>query len=128
MLRTLFVSLREHCGLHSYGLNGDVSFVIWPQGLTDYYNFDSPDYPNNPFEDYLNRDDVKTALNVPVSYQYSSGNSTVESYLKQDWMQSIAPWLVVLLESYPVMIYNVSANKTLANGTKAMRCYVSNAC
>lgn len=83
-------------------------------GLTDYYNFDSPTYPNNPFESYLNRADVKAALNVDPSFVYSSGNSTVEQYLKQDWMKSVAPWLVVLLENYPVMIYNGQNDVILA--------------
>lgn len=31
---------------------------------------------------------------------------TVEEYLLSDWMQSVAPWVVTLLESYPVLIYN----------------------
>ena len=82
------------------------SFFNNATGLTDYYNFDSPSYPNNPFESYLNRADVKAALHVDPAYVYSSGNSTVEQYLLSDWMQSIAPWLSVLLESYPVMVYN----------------------
>lgn len=75
-------------------------------GFTDYYNFDTPSYPNNPFEDYLNRADVKAALHVDPDYVYSSGNGTVEVYLLSDWMQSVAPWVVTLIENYPVLIYS----------------------
>lgn len=75
-------------------------------GLTDYFNFDSPAYPNNPFDVYLNRADVKQALNVDPSYVYSSGNGTVEEYLLADWMQSVEPKLTALLNSgaYQIMI------------------------
>lgn len=38
----------------------------------------------------------------------------MEAYLKQDWMQSIAPWLTVLLENYQVLIYNGQNDVILA--------------
>lgn len=75
-------------------------------GLSDYYNYDQPSYPANPWENYLNRADVKKALNVDPLYQYVSGNNTVEEYLLTDWMQSVKPWLITLLENYPVLMYS----------------------
>lgn len=72
----------------------------------DYYNFDTPSYPDNPFETYLNRADVKAALHVAPSFVYSSGNGTVEEYLLADWMQSVQPMITTLLNNYPVLMYN----------------------
>ena len=72
----------------------------------DYYNFDTPSYPDNPFETYLNRADVKAALHVSPSFVYSSGNGTVEEYLLADWMQSVQPLVTTLLNNYPVLMYN----------------------
>jgi hypothetical protein len=72
----------------------------------DYYNFDTPSYPDNPFESYLNRADVKAALHVAPSFVYSSGNGTVEEYLLADWMQSVQPLVTTLLNNYPVLMYN----------------------
>lgn len=75
-------------------------------GFTDYFNFDTPSYPPNPFEEYLNRADVKAALHVAPNFHYSSGNGTVEEYLLADWMQSVQPIVATLLDNYPVLMYN----------------------
>jgi len=45
-------------------------------------------------------------MRAQPEYVYADGNNTVETYLLNDWMQSIRPWLVELLDSYPVLIYN----------------------
>ena len=90
------------------------SFLQWPYGsyfnnvtgLTNYYNFDQPNYPPNPFEQYLNQPSVKSALNVDPSYVYSSGNNTVEVYLLEDWLKSVKPFVTTLLDNYRVLIYN----------------------
>jgi len=82
------------------------SFFNNATGLTDYFNFLSPDYPANDFTTYLNRADVKAALHVDPSYVYVSGNETVEEYLLDDWMRSVKDKLVVLLENYRTMIYS----------------------
>lgn len=87
-------------------------------GLTDYYNFDAPVYPNNPFSTYLNRADVKAALHVPANFVYSSGNNTVEEYLLDDWMQSVKPKVQTLLDNIDVLIYNGQVSRAVETAHK----------
>jgi vitellogenic carboxypeptidase-like protein len=90
-------------------LNGD--FYPYPTyffnitGTTNYFNFLDPVYPPNPFDQYLNLNTTRSKIHVG-SVPYASGNSTVEAYLINDWMKSVAPILPPLLENYKVMIYN----------------------
>ncbi|XP_050388514.2 probable serine carboxypeptidase CPVL isoform X2 [Patella vulgata] len=91
-------------------LNGDETtgppFYQQATGSTDYYNFlriKSPDsfgYYNNLLAD----PSVRKAIHVG-NLTYNDG-STVEKYLTNDFMQSVKPWISVLLDNYKVMIYN----------------------
>lgn len=90
-------------------MNGD--FFPYPTyftnitGLTDYFNFLSPNYPPNPFSKYLNQPEIKSALHVG-SYHFAGYNSTVEKFLIEDWMQSIAWKIPALVENYDCLFYN----------------------
>jgi vitellogenic carboxypeptidase-like protein len=92
-------------------LNGD--FYPFPTyftnitGLTNYFNFLDPDYPPNPFEDFLNQNSTRNALHVGMN-AYWSYNATVESYFLSDWMQSVRPYVTGLLNTpgFKVLIYN----------------------
>lgn len=74
-------------------------------GLTDYFNFLSPNYPPNPFSQYLNLPTTKAALHVG-SYHFASYNSTVERFLVEDWMQPISWKIPALAENYRCLFYN----------------------
>jgi len=90
-------------------MNGD--FYPYPTyftnitGLTNYFNFLDPDYPPNPFEQYLNNNSTRLSLHVG-SCAYWSYNATVESYFISDWMKSYGYLLPNLLDNYKVLIYN----------------------
>lgn len=90
-------------------LNGD--FYPYPTyftnitGLTDYFNFLSPDYPPNPFSKFLNLPATKAALHVG-NYPFASYNGTVEKFLIEDWMQPVSWKLPVLFENYECLLYN----------------------
>jgi len=90
-------------------INGD----FWPYGtyyynvtgLTSYFNFLDPVYPSNPYDAYLNLPDTQNSINVrPTIYVHY--NKTVETYLVDDWMRSVATVMPTLLDNYKVMIYN----------------------
>ena len=86
-------------------LNGDFypfpTFYKNVTGLDSYFNFLDPVYPSNPYEAYVNLESTQTSIHVrPTKYEHY--NKTVESYLIDDWMRSIAHKLPTLLENYKV--------------------------
>eukprot|EP01097_Dermamoeba_algensis_P000106 TRINITY_DN103_c0_g1_i1.p1 TRINITY_DN103_c0_g1~~TRINITY_DN103_c0_g1_i1.p1 ORF type:complete len:503 (-),score=105.44 TRINITY_DN103_c0_g1_i1:132-1640(-) len=90
-------------------MNGDFyPYGTYFQNITgtgNYFNFLNPVYPDDDFVGFLNLEFVKDALHVG-ELQYSASNSTVEDYLVEDFMKSVAPWLSTLVENYKVLIYN----------------------
>ncbi|XP_072387510.1 venom serine carboxypeptidase-like [Diabrotica undecimpunctata] len=78
-------------------------------GFTNYFNFLYPTDPNNleiqEAAKYLQRDDVRAVIHVGNT-SFGVTSSEVEKNLKNDIMQSIAPWLTELLNNYRVLIYN----------------------
>lgn len=92
-------------------LNGD--FYPYPTlffnytGLTDYYNFLQPQYPPNPWEEWINAPANRASLHVGTR-PFTDGNSTVEWYLRYDWMVSVRPKIEHLLntENYKVLVYS----------------------
>jgi len=91
-------------------LNGDFwsygTFYYNVTGLGSYFNFLDPVYPPNPFVEYLNLPSTQEAIHVIQPTLYEKYNKTVEEYLIDDWMRSIAYMLPTLLDNYKVMIYN----------------------
>merc|ERR1712137_681428 len=90
-------------------LNGD--FFPYPTfyenvtGLGSYFNFLDPVYPSNPYDAFLNLESTQNAINVRKT-SYIHYNKTVESFLIDDWMRSVASKMPTLLDNYKVMIYN----------------------
>eukprot|EP01102_Stenamoeba_stenopodia_P015073 TRINITY_DN5097_c0_g1_i4.p1 TRINITY_DN5097_c0_g1~~TRINITY_DN5097_c0_g1_i4.p1 ORF type:complete len:475 (-),score=126.43 TRINITY_DN5097_c0_g1_i4:44-1405(-) len=90
-------------------LNGD----FWPYptyyenitGLDNYFNFQDPAYPPNPYPDFLNLNSTRALIHVGMN-AYWDYNATVERNLIQDWMKSVEPAVAALLDSYKVLIYN----------------------
>lgn len=75
---------------------------------TNYFNFElAPDATplGGDFVQWLNTPEVRARIHVG-SRSYAPSNSTVESYLKHDWMRGVLDMLVPLLENYKVVIYN----------------------
>merc|ERR1719223_150033 len=90
-------------------LNGDFysygTFYNNATGLTNYYNFDTPDYPPNPYADYMTQSYVRDAIHVGAG-TFWDYNLTVDLNLQGDWMRSVREKLPVILNNYKVMIYN----------------------
>lgn len=90
-------------------LNGDFfpysTFYTNCTGMTNYYNFVDPSYPPNPWQLFLNLPSTQAALHVKPGL-YRQYNETVEEYLIDDWMRSMAWAMPTLLESYRVLVYN----------------------
>jgi len=90
-------------------MNGD--FYPYPTyfenitGTTNYYNLLDPVYPPNPYATFLIANVTRKAIHVGA-YQFSDSNSTVELYLIDDWMHSVANIMPTLLNNYKVMTYN----------------------
>jgi len=99
-------------------MNGD--FFPYPTyftnitGTTNYFNFLTPDYPPNPYPQFLNLDTTRLAIHVG-NVPYFDYNSTVEEHLIGDWMVSVKPYLVVLLDNYKALIYNGQNDIILSN-------------
>jgi len=74
-------------------------------GTLNYFNFLDPDYPPNPYPQYLNLRDTRAKIHVG-NITFWDYNITAEKYLIGDWMVSVKPWLEVLLDNYKVLIYN----------------------
>ena len=87
-------------------INGD----FWPYGtyyynvtgLTSYFNFLDPVYPSNPYDVFLNLPETQDSINVRNTL-YVHYNKTVETYLVDDWMRSVASVMPTLLDSYKVI-------------------------
>ncbi|XP_064648192.1 probable serine carboxypeptidase CPVL [Lineus longissimus] len=91
-------------------LNGDLapypSFYTNVTGSTDYYNYMRTKSPAdfNFFYKFLALPEVRLAIHVG-NLTFNAGTE-VEKHLLTDVMQSIKPWLAVLMNYYKVMIYN----------------------
>lgn len=76
-------------------------------GFTNYFNFLYPVEPSMEMVymgKYIQRDDVRAAIHVGNATFHNSPD--VETNLKEDIMQSVAPWISELLNNYRVLIYN----------------------
>lgn len=75
----------------------------------NYFNInqgpDGSSLTENYFIDWLNTTAGRSAMNVG-SRPYAVFNNTVETQLLGDWMRGVVPKLVVLLETYRVLIYS----------------------
>ncbi|CAG2055192.1 unnamed protein product [Timema podura] len=94
-------------GFHDIVASDDVSYLHNLTGFTYHYNYlfatgDPSD--NERFEDFINLDASRLALHVGDREFHDS--SEVSSYLYDDYMKSVKPWLEVLLENYRVLMYN----------------------
>ncbi|ESO82494.1 hypothetical protein LOTGIDRAFT_134533 [Lottia gigantea] len=75
-------------------------------GSTDYYNFlrwQSPEAMGY-YVQLLADPAVRKAIHVG-NLTYNDGRK-VQEYLTNDFMQSVKPWIAVLMDNYKVMIYN----------------------
>lgn len=90
-------------------LNGDFypypTFYRNTTGLTSYFNYNTPDYPADPFNAWLNSPEVRQAIHVG-DRRFWAENATVEYYLLADWMQSIKHWMPTILNNIHVLLYN----------------------
>jgi len=90
-------------------LNGD--FYPYPTyfnnitGTNDYFNFLDPDYPPNPYPQYLMLNSTRAAIHVGANI-YWDYNHTVEYYLMHDWMSSALSKMHTLMDNYKVMVYS----------------------
>ncbi|BES88500.1 Carboxypeptidase [Nesidiocoris tenuis] len=92
-------------------LNGDLTpykTLFWnATGLTSYFNYVTSNTNTNSggsVENWLAKS--KNRLRIHVGDQiYDEGNK-VEMHLKADVMQSVRPWLEVLMDHYRVLLYN----------------------
>ncbi|XP_069770185.1 probable serine carboxypeptidase CPVL [Narcine bancroftii] len=91
-------------------LNGDIakypSFFKNVTGCTNYYNFLQCKEPPEQtyFSDYLSKPKVRESIHVG-NLTFHDG-SEVEHYLLDDLMQSVKPWLTILMNNYRVLFYN----------------------
>ncbi|ESO82474.1 hypothetical protein LOTGIDRAFT_134569 [Lottia gigantea] len=91
-------------------LNGDETkgpaFYQNATGSTDYYNLLRSKSPASfgYYNDFLADPSVRKAIHVG-NLTYNDG-SAVEKYLVNDIMDTVKPWISVLLDHYKVMIYN----------------------
>lgn len=79
-------------------------------GFTTYFNYlqQEDDGADKPMGEFLKRSDVRLALhvgNLPF-HGLDDDENKVEEYLKLDVMDSVAPYVIELLKSYRVCIYN----------------------
>eukprot|EP00211_Chloroparvula_japonica_P003432 CAMPEP_0119121888 /NCGR_PEP_ID=MMETSP1310-20130426/2304_1 /TAXON_ID=464262 /ORGANISM="Genus nov. species nov., Strain RCC2339" /LENGTH=442 /DNA_ID=CAMNT_0007111469 /DNA_START=102 /DNA_END=1430 /DNA_ORIENTATION=- len=90
-------------------LNGDFypypTFYLNATGVPDYFNFDEPVYPPNPYDQWMDQPSVRNAMGTGsgVFWDY---NSTTEYYLRADWMKSVRPAVSVLANNYKMLVYN----------------------
>merc|ERR1712054_263972 len=88
-------------------LNGDFfpypTFYNNATGLYDYFNFDTPYYPPNPYDQFMDkyRDNIHVGGGTFWDY-----NMTVDQYMQDDWMRSVRDILSVVMNNYKVLIYN----------------------
>merc|ERR1719291_1604571 len=75
---------------------------------TNYFNFElAPDATplGGAFVDFLNKPAVRAQIHVG-DRTYVPANSTVETYLKADFVTGVTDMLVPLMENYKVLIYS----------------------
>ncbi|CAG9865146.1 unnamed protein product [Phyllotreta striolata] len=70
----------------------------------DYLYTNSPNELQIDFSRFVQREDIRKAIHVG-SLTFNDGNA-VEENLKEDVMDSVAPWISVLLSNIRVMFYN----------------------
>ncbi|KAL1491742.1 hypothetical protein ABEB36_012293 [Hypothenemus hampei] len=94
-------------------LNGDMnnhtSLFKNTTGFDNYFNYLYPVDPTNGelqlMAKYVQRNDIRAAIHVGNA-SFSNITNIVEENLKNDIMQSVAPWISELLSNYRVLIYN----------------------
>lgn len=87
-------------------LNNSSSIFTNLTGYTNYYNYLKPKEDGFDYvSDFIQQDFVRDAIHV--------GNLTfhviaqdVEKYMEADVMKSVAPHIEILLENYPMLVYN----------------------
>lgn len=70
-----------------------------------YYNYlhDKLDFPLY-YDQFIQLDHVRQAIKVG-NYTFNTGEQVLYK-LREDFMQSVKPWIEVLLENYKVLVYN----------------------
>mmetsp|Transcript_13163 Transcript_13163/g.52527 ORF Transcript_13163/g.52527 Transcript_13163/m.52527 type:complete len:488 (+) Transcript_13163:56-1519(+) len=108
-------------------LNGDFweygTFYYNISGLDNYFNFDTPVYPNNPYVQFLNLPSTRAAIHTGWN-KYTDGNSTTESYMINDILQSVGETLPTLMDNYKVLMYN-GQNDIILSAPQAQNFYRS---
>lgn len=88
-------------------LNGHRSLFKNCTGFDGYFNFlrskNADDLDSMGV--LIQREDVRKAIHVGNA-TFHSEDGTVEQYLENDVMQSVAPWISELLSHYKVLVYN----------------------
>lgn len=91
-------------------LNGDLTpykpYFYNVTNTNNYYNFLMTEQPDdfNYYGSYLAKPEVRRAIHVG-NLTYNDGQA-VEMHLMNDVMDTVKPWINVLLDNYKVMIYN----------------------
>ncbi|KAK8740372.1 hypothetical protein OTU49_002879 [Cherax quadricarinatus] len=91
-------------------LNGDKtgypSYFTNVTGLTNYYNYIADGQPEDMqyWTPFINKTNVRKEIHVG-NLTFNDG-SEVETYLLEDIMQSVKPWIEELMNNYSVLIYN----------------------
>eukprot|EP01092_Planopodium_desertum_P007783 TRINITY_DN321_c0_g1_i1.p1 TRINITY_DN321_c0_g1~~TRINITY_DN321_c0_g1_i1.p1 ORF type:complete len:455 (-),score=72.62 TRINITY_DN321_c0_g1_i1:52-1416(-) len=101
--------LLEAFRLFDEFMNGDFyqyhTYFFNITGTNDYFNFLDPVYPPNPYPQYLMLNATRNAIHVGGNV-YWDYNQTVEYYLLNDWMTSVASKMPTLMENYKVLVYS----------------------
>ncbi|CAH1392266.1 unnamed protein product [Nezara viridula] len=96
--------IRQHNYSEARVVSNQVLYSLSPQiNVYNYLQSGSFD-PEGPYSDYLQTDGVRKGIHV--GNRTYNGGSTVGRYLANDVMQSVKPWVEVLLENYRVMFYS----------------------
>uniref|UniRef100_A0A0K8SQH3 Carboxypeptidase n=1 Tax=Lygus hesperus TaxID=30085 RepID=A0A0K8SQH3_LYGHE len=93
-------------------LNGDLTpyhtLFLNTTGLSSYFNYVTSNVDGGDsggsLENWLAKSENRKKIHVG-NQKYDEGN-TVEEHLMNDVMQSVAPWLEVLMDNYRVLLYN----------------------
>jgi len=90
-------------------MNGDFyphpTYFFNITGTNNYFNFLNPNYPANPYPQFLNLPSTRAAIHVG-QWPFADYNATVELHLLEDWMRSVGPLIPTLLDNYKVMFYS----------------------
>lgn len=100
---------KEAFDVFDYLLNGDIidypSYFKNCTGFDFYFNYlYSSQPPEGDESAFVNKPEVREAIHVGSSVFHSG--SDVELALMEDVMQSVAPWLAILLDNYRILIFN----------------------